>query len=416
MKDSKRLRFLDRFIGSTICRLFSVLNKIKIKKQPEPIKNILLMELFEMGAATMIYPSVVYIKSKIKNANIYVLTLKSMKQSWELLDMVPRENIYVLDDSNMFSFYASILSAMVELRRKNIDLVIDYELFMRIPAILSFLIKSKLRAGFDRYEFEGLYRGDYYDTKCMFNQNYHVAKNFLALTKAAVTQTKEYPVFKAAIDSSEIVCPKYKSDKKTNDEIKKKLKGAYSGYSGQKIILVNPDVGSNLSLRNYPKENYVHILKKLLHDYPHHLIVLMGVKDNIPVCAYIKQKLNSERCIDFCAKTATLKELFELLTLSDILVTNDSGPSHFAAATGTKTVVLFGPETPFMYGPIGKAVSVYSNYHCSPCLSAFNHKLSKCKNNLCLKTINPDHVYDIIKKTMEDKAEYQTINVKMKYL
>lgn len=178
MKDSKKLRFVDRYIGSAICRAFSILNKFKPKKKKEKIQNVLVIELFEMGAAMMIHPSLDYIKKNVDNPNIYCLTLKSMRDSWELLNIIPKENIYTIEEKNLFVFTKSLLSNIIKLRKKNIDLVLDFELFMRIPAIISYMVKSKYRAGFYKYEFEKLYRGTFYDFKCAFNQNTHISKNF----------------------------------------------------------------------------------------------------------------------------------------------------------------------------------------------------------------------------------------------
>jgi hypothetical protein len=38
----------------------------------------------------------------------------------------------------------------------------------------------------------------------------------------------------------------------------------------------------------------------------------------------------------------------------------------------------------------------YSHYACSPCVSAFNQRLSPCNDNVCLKVIDPDYVYHVI--------------------
>ena len=75
------------------------------------------------------------------------------------------------------------------------------------------------------------------------------------------------------------------------------------------------------------------------------------------------------RCISLAGKTA-LAELPALYSLAALMVTNDSGPSHFAAATGLQTIVLFGPETPRLYQPLGTSRAIYAGLACSPCVSA----------------------------------------------
>jgi len=55
--------------------------------------------------------------------------------------------------------------------------------------------------------------------------------------------------------------------------------------------------------------------------------------------------------------------------------------------------VLFGPETPRLYSPMGNNhKNLYANYACSPCVSVYNAKKSSCKENRCLKAITVDEV------------------------
>jgi len=57
-------------------------------------------------------------------------------------------------------------------------------------------------------------------------------------------------------------------------------------------------------------------------------------------------------------------------------------------------MVFFGPETGKLYGPLGPRTSVLeSGIACSPCLTAYNHRLTFCDgDNQCLKRIAPDPV------------------------
>ena len=103
---------------------------------------------------------------------------------------------------------------------------------------------------------------------------------------------------------------------------------------------------------------------------------------------------NSEgRVISLAAKT-TLRDLLVLYSLADVLVTNDSGPGHFATMCEVENVVLFGPETPLLFGPLGKHHRVlWSQLACSPCVNPYNHRLTPCTNNVCMQRITVDQVY-----------------------
>ena len=374
------------------------------------------MELFEMGAAIMIYPSLQCIKNKVENPTVYCLTLKSIKSSWELLDMIPSENIYLINDKNLFSFFTSLFSNILKLRKKNIDLIIDYELFMRVSAIISFMIKSRFRVGFNRYELEGLYRGTFYNFKCAFNQNSHIAKNFLSLTKTALDFEREYPNYKGHISASELSIPVYKTNAALSASVHEKIKALYPEYENNKLILVSPDVGYNLTIRNYPKDLVVDVINKILNNFPDKLVLLAGTQDNMETCVYVSKKVNHKRCINFCNQAPSLHEFFELLHTSELLITNDNGPAHFAGATGTKVLALFSTDSPFIYGPLGNCVIMYSFYQCSPCISAHNHKTSKCSNNLCLQSIKPEAVYEMAVKIINDAVPFRTVNGFLRYV
>ena len=93
--------------------------------------------------------------------------------------------------------------------------------------------------------------------------------------------------------------------------------------------------------------------------------------------------------------------MIDLYNISKVIVTNDSGPAHFSSLTGINIVVLFGPEAPKIYGPLSKnCVCVYSNYECSPCVSAFNHRKTPCTRSRCLEAIQIENVFKVVKKDL----------------
>ena len=75
------------------------------------------------------------------------------------------------------------------------------------------------------------------------------------------------------------------------------------------------------------------------------------------------------------------------------MVSNDSGPAHFSAAAGLPTIVLFGPETPKLYLPLGPSRAIYAGLACSPCVSAHNHRQTACTDNVCMRAITVDEVF-----------------------
>jgi ADP-heptose:LPS heptosyltransferase len=118
----------------------------------------------------------------------------------------------------------------------------------------------------------------------------------------------------------------------------------------------------------------------------------------------VARQLASERVVCLAGKT-TLRELLVLYGLADVLVTNDSGPGHFASMTDIQSIVLFGPETPALFGPIGgRGKTLYANLACSPCVNVFNHRFSPCRNNRCMQAISVDEVFHAVQACLSCRA------------
>src|SRR5215470_13887794 len=193
MQDSVLLRYADRYLGAALCAGTSLVRS----SSASPICRMLLIELFEMSAAVMLMPSIRHIREVHPDAEIHCLTTRSCAPVWKSIQMVEPERVHIVDVGA--SFIGSVLKNILRLRQEKFDLVIDYELFMRLPALISGALRVKARAGFYKYDYEGLYRGNFYDHICGYNQNSHISKNFLALTKTALAGASDSPNYKAAI-------------------------------------------------------------------------------------------------------------------------------------------------------------------------------------------------------------------------
>lgn len=379
-------------------------------------RRILFIEFFEMGAAIMAYSALKYVKSKLPECELHVLCVSGNKESWELLGLVPEQNIHGVEARGMWRFLSSLFGVLGVLRRKKFDLVVDFDKFTRLSAIISFLVGARQIAGFYRYEYEGLYRGDLIDVPCAFNQNAHIAKNFLALCKAALAEKQHYPNYKGPVENSEILLPAFKSDVDLARQMKAHVREVFPDWQETPLVLVNPDVGPNLSIRNYPIGHYIQVVSGILERFPEVRVLLIGVPENGATCEKIVAAAGSERCRNFCGCTQSLAELLELINFSRLLISNDNGPVHFASLTQTPIVALFSTDSPFVYGPLGNCVILYTFFHCSPCISFLNNKRSRCANNLCLQTLEPEQVLESSLRIMEGGLTYRTINGRRSYL
>jgi ADP-heptose:LPS heptosyltransferase len=102
-----------------------------------------------------------------------------------------------------------------------------------------------------------------------------------------------------------------------------------------------------------------------------------------------------------CGQTS-LPEMIEWLRRCELMVTNDTGPMHAAAALGKPLVALFGPTEPRRTGPYGHLESVLRlDLPCSPCLKS--HCVYE-KPNECLKAISPAMVFERVQKQLLSTA------------
>jgi lipopolysaccharide heptosyltransferase II len=86
-----------------------------------------------------------------------------------------------------------------------------------------------------------------------------------------------------------------------------------------------------------------------------------------------------------------LKELGAVLRRCRVMVTNDSGPMHIAAATGTPVVAIFGPTRPHLQGPFGNEAEVVQNQK----LFCLGCNLTKCPiGNPCMEDLSVEKVFE----------------------
>lgn len=122
-------------------------------------------------------------------------------------------------------------------------------------------------------------------------------------------------------------------------------------------------------------------------------IIYFGDQASMPLVKEICQGLPSP--VINLAGLTSLRELACLIKLSSVLLTNDSGPMHMAAALGTPLVALFGSTSEVVTGPYKTGTVIHKHVECSPCYQRV------CPIDFrCMKQIETDEVYDAIIKNL----------------
>ena len=390
-------RFIDRWVGQLLCGAVSAWVRFTgLFGTPPQLaiapKNILVILLSEMGSIVLAGPMFAQLRRLYPGAAIHILQLKKNQEVSRMLQLTTPECMHTLDDSAGASLVSDIVSVSLKMRRMGLDAIIDCELFSRVSALLAFSTGAPVRVGFTPHTQEGLYRGSFINHAIPYNPYQHISKQFLSLVDAldstgSTPRNKVAPIrslptgteLSVAFADGELTA--YQA-KLVADHPMVAIRGLVLVYAG----------GGILPERAWPADHYARVAQGLCAAG--FAVGLIGLKDDAQLAKDLIAKIGDPACIDLTGYTKSIRELLMLFHAAQLLITNDGGPRHFATLTPIQTMVFFGPETGRLYGPLGSRNAVLeSGIACSPCLSAYNHRLTFCDgDNQCLKRIAPDPV------------------------
>jgi len=158
------------------------------------------------------------------------------------------------------------------------------------------------------------------------------------------------------------------------------------GVSEEKSVVAICPGSINSRAKRWPAEAYAALADRLIEDRRN--VVLIGSKDEIDVTNEVAQRMR-HRPVVLTGKT-TLDQITAVLGLVDLVVTNDTGPAHIAAALGCPTIVIFGPTNPLTTRPFSpKAEIIRHPPDCAPCM------LRDCPiDHRCMTAITVDEVFE----------------------
>ncbi|BAL82085.1 putative glycosyl transferase family 9 protein [Selenomonas ruminantium subsp. lactilytica TAM6421] len=146
--------------------------------------------------------------------------------------------------------------------------------------------------------------------------------------------------------------------------------------------------------KNWEPENFGLALRDLPEDVQ---IVFCGSPGEAEFIAAAQKQMNRPS-LSIAGET-NLIELAALLKSADLLLSCDTGPLHIADAVGCRTLSLWGPTQPDVYGPLTAGHEfIISPHECRRCLK------TKCKykTNACMKAITPEMVADRLKQALKN--------------
>lgn len=403
------IKRIDALLGSVLCWLLTVHRWLAellgggSVAGPVAPRKILFLKLIEQGATVIAAPAIKAAVAKVGRENVYFCVFVENRAIVDILDLIPRENVLEIRHKTLVQFAQDALRAMVQVRRLGVDTVIDMEFMARAPAILAYLTGARWRVGLHRFTAEGPYRGDLMTHRVHYNPYLHTSLAYRLLIEALDQDPRDLPLLKVPAGRPEEERHRFHPTPEETAKVRSLIDGGAAPSPGRRLIVLNPNTGDLLPIRMWPTERFVELGQRILAEQPEAILVITGAPSERKGAEEVCRRIGSERVVSVAGAT-TLREVLVLYTLADVLVTNDSGPGHFASMTDIHNIVLFGPETPQLFGPLGENRHViWAQLACSPCVSPYNHRFSPCTNNRCMQAISVDQVYREVAAALEAK-------------
>lgn len=155
---------------------------------------------------------------------------------------------------------------------------------------------------------------------------------------------------------------------------------------GRPLVALCP--GSiNSRAKRWPTERYAALADRLIDELGA-AVLLIGSAAEMEVCIEVRGKMRNQPTM--LTGQTDLAQLVAVLSLVDLLVTNDTGPAHIASALSRPTLVIFGPTNPLTTRPFSSFGEIVREPpDCAPCM------LRDCPiDHRCMTAISPDDIFE----------------------
>jgi ADP-heptose:LPS heptosyltransferase len=394
--DVSRMRFLDRWLGVPVCLALTGIRRLFGRRTPGRgfvPRRILFVKLAEQGSTVLAHGAIRRAIERVGRENVFFLLFAENRPILDLMDLIPPANIVTIDARSLTRAFLSALTAVWRLRRARIDAAVDLEFFARSSAALCYLSGARWRSGYHAFGGEASYRGDLMTHRVSFNPYLHTSQTFQLLVEALDEPAGAFPQCDREPPPIEPAPPRFQPGEGELAEVRETLRGLLGRSGGGPLILLNANASDLIPLRRWPSERYVDLARRILVRYPDACIAFTGAPGEAVATERLVREVASDRCVCMAGRT-TLRQLLVLCSLAEVLVTNDSGPAHFASLTPIDVVVLFGPETPRLFAAVSpRTHPLWAGLSCSPCIHAFNNRVSACRDNACMQGITVEQVF-----------------------
>jgi len=320
--------------------------------------NILIIKPGAIGDLLLMTPVIRALKAKYPEALVSLLVGSSKTAGLFKYHANVHETI-VYDKKNEQRSFPALIKLWKELRRKNYDLVINFQ-------------RSNLRTWFLASAALPCRVLVYHKTR---NRSVHAVVNYLeTLAPLGIPATDQHLELTPGAD-----------DRAFARQILSTIKN-----SGKPLVALNP--GASHQVNRWSTEHFA-ALADMLAQRIDARVIIVGGPEEVLLAEEIASKARSKPLL--LAGKADLMQLGALLEQCDLLVSGDTGPLHLGTAVGIPVVALFGAADPARTGPLGEGHIVIQSEKvaCVPCRS---RTCSNSRHLECMETISPDAVFNAV--------------------
>lgn len=338
-------------------------------------KTIAICKYKGMGSIIQSGPLIQTLRKKYPDAQIIFISTKGNRAILEEIKEV--DKTILLDDGSLFKLITSYPSFIIKLIRSKIGVFIDLEIYSNFSSLNTTLSLARNRFGF--YLRSSQYRMGIYTHMMFFNTQSPIMQAYLQMARLLGCSDEHI---------SNALLPFETSSKRLVQK---------------PYIVLNPNASDLRIERRWPAEYFRILILKMKDEYPETQFVLIGSTSE---ASYVEELITGLPALDginnLAGKT-NLKELINVISLAELVITNDTGPMHISAAQKTPTIALFGPCSPKQYGSLPTVYPVYKSIYCSPCVHEF--QVPPCwGDNQCMKKISVNDVMEVFRKFKSGQA------------
>lgn len=406
------LRAVDRWIGVPLCVVLTWHRRIfRRRAAAGVVRRILFVKLAEQGSTVLAAEAITRAIRRVGRENVFFLVFAENRFILDAMGLIPAANVLTADVQTFGAALRTLLAVVPRLRTLRIDAAIGLEFYARSSAILSYLSGASRRVGLHAHTGEGSYCGDLYTHRLVYNPYLHTSDLFTVMVEALDRPASSFPAFDLTAAALHGGPPAWEPGDADLAAVRRLLRDASGTDAVPPLVLLNANCGDLLPLRRWEPARYVELARRLLAARPELVVVFTGAPSEADVARRLVADVQAgpaapvHRCFSLAGET-TLPQLLALYSLAQVLVTNDSGPAHFAALTPIDVVTLFGPETPALFAArTPRNHALWAGTVCSPCVSAFNNRLSACRNNVCMQRLTVGQVFEVTLAVYDRRRE-----------